>query len=97
MCRVEVSPSDAPGPRRPGACLSVALLGMFLSFVCGVAWGAMFLAVKSALPGVPLELVMGLGVAFVIFLVLAVHRSHSAAPRSAWSPPCCSASWRRCS
>ncbi|MFD5811176.1 hypothetical protein [Rhodococcus aetherivorans] len=92
-----MSPSDAPGPRRPGACLSVALLGMFLSFVCGVAWGAMFLAVKSALPGVPLELVMGLGVAFVIFLVLAVHRSHSAAPRSAWSPPCCSASWRRCS
>lgn len=50
-----------------------ALLGMFLSFVFGVAWGAVFLAVQSALPGVPLELVMGIGVACVIFLVLAVH------------------------
>ncbi|KDE11876.1 hypothetical protein ACWEQV_09830 [Rhodococcus aetherivorans] len=50
-----------------------ALLGMFLSFVGGVAWGAAFLAVQSALPGVPLELVMGIGVACVIFLVLAVH------------------------
>ncbi|NCL74837.1 hypothetical protein [Rhodococcus sp. YH1] len=50
-----------------------ALLGMFLGFTCGVAGGEAFLVVKNALPEVPLELVMGIGVACVIFLVLAVH------------------------
>ncbi|MGV9866535.1 hypothetical protein [Rhodococcus koreensis] len=50
-----------------------ALLGMFLSFACGVGWAGLFLLVKDALPGVPFELMMGVGVAVVIFLVLSVH------------------------
>lgn len=50
-----------------------ALLGMFLSFACGVGWAGLFMLVKDALPGVPLEAVMGVGVTLVIFLILSVH------------------------
>ncbi|MFC9833946.1 hypothetical protein ACFVKB_09030 [Rhodococcus sp. NPDC127530] len=50
-----------------------ALLGMFASFACGVGWAGLFLLVKAALPGVPFELMMGVGVALVIFLILSVH------------------------
>lgn len=50
-----------------------ALLGMFLSFVCGVGWAGLFMLIKNALPGVPLEAMMGIGVTAVIFLILAVH------------------------
>ncbi|MFE5704647.1 hypothetical protein [Rhodococcus koreensis] len=46
---------------------------MFLSFACGVGWAGLFLLVKDALPGVPFELMMGVGVALVIFLILSVH------------------------
>lgn len=50
-----------------------ALLGMFLSFACGVGWAGLFILVKNALPGVPLEIMMGIGVALIIFLILSVH------------------------
>ncbi|SEC73507.1 hypothetical protein [Rhodococcus koreensis] len=46
---------------------------MFASFACGVGWAGLFLLVKDALPGVPFELMMGVGVALVIFLILSVH------------------------
>lgn len=50
-----------------------ALLGMFLSFASGVGWAALFMLVSAALPGVPLEAKLGLGITLVIFLVLSVH------------------------
>lgn len=50
-----------------------ALVGMFLSFACGVGWASLFLAVKNAVPGVPLEVIMNVGVACVIFVILALH------------------------
>ena len=50
-----------------------ALLGMFLSFACGVGWAGLFMLVKNALPAVPLEIMMGVGVTLIIFSILAVH------------------------
>jgi hypothetical protein len=50
-----------------------ALLGMFLSFASGVGWAALFMLVSAALPGVPFEAKLGVGITFVIFLVLSVH------------------------
>ncbi|MFI7583461.1 hypothetical protein ACH9DO_06660 [Kocuria sp. M1N1S27] len=49
------------------------LLGMFLSFIAGVGWAGLFMVVAGALPGVPLPLMLGVGVTVVIFLILAVH------------------------
>ena len=50
-----------------------ALLGMFLSFACGVGWAGLFMLVKNALPAVPLETMLGVGVTLIIFSILAVH------------------------
>ena len=50
-----------------------ALLGMLLSFAAGVGWAGLFMLVSAALPFVPLEAKLGVGVTLVIFLVLSVH------------------------
>ena len=50
-----------------------ALVAIFLSFAAGVGWAALFMLVKNALPGVPMEAMMGVGIAVVIFIILSVH------------------------
>ena len=50
-----------------------ALVGMFLSFACGVGWAALFMLGASASPACPCRRSWGSGVTLVIFLVLFVH------------------------